>query len=150
MQQPSPLFTPHYLSKHPSLWDGLGRLFASLCRLSLLLLLPLFAITFSACGPKSRRAEIEQRKEALKHKQDSTLAASQQELAWVDSALQVANARHEQLQQQLQSGSLSKAQLQQLGDEITRARLHRDSLQVRFEVLCGKIKYIHRKQEPQE
>ena len=51
----------------------------------------------AACGPKSRRDEIEQRKAALKHKQDSTLLASQQELAWVDSALQAATARHQHL-----------------------------------------------------
>ena len=141
MRQLPPLFNLHYLPKHPSLWGGLGRLF---------LLLPLFTFTFVACGPKSRRAEIEQRKEALKHKQDSALAASQQELVWVDSALQAANARHDQLQKRLQTGTLSKAQMQQLGDEITRARLHRDSLQVRFDVLCGKIKYIHRKQQPKD
>lgn len=102
-------------------------------------------LLMTACGPKSRRAEIEQRKEALRHKQDSALAAAQQELAWVDSALQAANARHDQLQEELRTGTHTPTRLQQLGDEITRARLHRDSLQVRFDVLCGKIKYIHRK-----
>ncbi|MBR1485479.1 MAG: hypothetical protein IJ612_07305 [Prevotella sp.] len=106
----------------------------------------LAALLLTACGPKSRRAEIEQRKAALQHKQDSTLAASQQELAWVDSALEAANARHQRLLDELHTGSHTSAQLKQLGDELTAARLHRDSLQVRFEVLCGKIQYIHRKQ----
>ena len=104
------------------------------------------AIMLTACGSKSRRAEIEQRKTALHHKQDSTLLASQQELAWVDSALQTANEQHQQLLDELHSGTHTKAELRRLGDELTVARLHRDSLQVRFEVLCGKIKYIHRKQ----
>ena len=108
------------------------------------------ALLLAACGPQSRRAEIEQRKAALQHKQDSTLAASQQELAWVDSALQAANARHQQLLDELHTGTHTDAQLKRLGDELTAARLHRDSLQVRFEVLCGKIQYIHRKQAAHE
>jgi hypothetical protein len=33
--------------------------------------------------------------------------------------------------------------------ELNRLRLQRDSLQVAFDALCGKIKYIHRKQEQQ-
>ena len=101
----------------------------------------------AACGPKSRRDEIEQRKAALKHKQDSTLLASQQELAWVDSALQAATARHQHLLSELQSGRYSGRQLQQLGEQLTLARIERDSLQVRFEVLCGTIRYIHKKQQ---
>lgn len=104
----------------------------------------------SACGPKSRRNEIEQRKEALKQKQDSALTASQQELAWVDSALQAAIVRYDQLQEQLHAGKHTSTQMKQLGDEITAARLHRDSLQIRYDVLCGKIRYIHHKQETTE
>jgi multidrug resistance efflux pump len=103
----------------------------------------------AGCGNNSRRAEIEQRKAALKEKQDSTLAASQAELAWVDSALQAATTQHERLLEQLHTGSHSQEQLQRLGQELTLARLHRDSLQVRFDVLCGVIKYIHRKQGQQ-
>lgn len=101
----------------------------------------------AACGPKSRRDEIEQRKAALKHKQDSTLLASQQELAWVDSALQAATARHQHLLDELKSGRYGGRQLQQLGEQLTLARIERDSLQVRFEVLCGTIRYIHKKQQ---
>ena len=100
-----------------------------------------------ACTQPSRRTEIEQRKAALKHKQDSTLLASQQELAWVDSALQAATARHQHLLSELQSGRYSGRQLQQLGEQLTLARIERDSLQVRFEVLCGTIRYIHKKQQ---
>jgi hypothetical protein len=116
-------------------------------KLQYLLITLLASALVSACGPKSRRAEIEQRKEALHHKQDSALAQAQQELALVDSALQEANALHQQLQEVLQEGGLSDSQLYDLGQRITKARLHRDSLQVRFDVLCGKIKYIHRMQE---
>ena len=49
----------------------------------------------AACG-NSRRDEIEARKAALKHKQDSTLQAAQQELAIVDSTLEAVKAEYEQ------------------------------------------------------
>ena len=49
----------------------------------------------AACGNKSRRDEIEARKAALVNKQDSTLKATQQELAVVDSLLQIAKAEHD-------------------------------------------------------
>ena len=104
------------------------------------------ALLLTACGPKSRRAEIEQRKAALQQKQDSTLIASQEELAWVDSALEAAKVRFQQVLNELHNGSHSSAELRRLGDELTIARLHRDSLQIRYEVLCGKIQYIHRVQ----
>ena len=103
----------------------------------------------AACG-NSRRDEINQRKAALKHKQDSALVEAQQELALVDSALQAAIARYDLLQQQLREATHTDAQLKQLGVELTAARQHRDSLQIRFDVLCGKIKYIHRRQQPKQ
>jgi len=116
----------------------------------LMIVMATLMATLTACGPQSRRAKIEQRRAALQHRQDSTLAASQAELAWVDSALQAANERYEQLLDRLHSGSHTKGELERLGSELTVARLHRDSLQVRFEVLCGKIKYVHRKQKERE
>ena len=109
------------------------------------IILCLLSLMVTACSQQSRRSEIEQRKTALKHKQDSTLLATQQELALVDSALQQATARHDQLQQELRSGKYHGESLRHLGNDITKARLHRDSLQVQFEVLCAKIKYIRKK-----
>ena len=50
-----------------------------------LLLLSALAVLSVGCADKSRRAEIEQRKAALVHKQDSALAEAQQRLAEVDS-----------------------------------------------------------------
>jgi hypothetical protein len=105
------------------------------------------ATLLSACGSNSRREEIDSRKAALKHKQDSTLRATQQRLAVVDSMLEAvkrqcaeaeaAVARHrEQL----------KATEQEL-TFLTQLRLRRDSLQVEWEVLGAKIKYIRKKQQ---
>ena len=55
------------------------------------------ALMLSSCTDNSRRQEIDQRRAALKHKQDSTLEASQRELAIVDSTLQAVNAEYERM-----------------------------------------------------
>jgi len=101
-------------------------------------------LLMAACETKHERAqrEIAERKAALKHKQDSALQAAQQELVWVDSALQQANQTYD-----LQSGKWKAVGSKLMEEKMTTARLHRDSLQVRFDVLCSKIKYIHRRQK---
>lgn len=102
-----------------------------------------------ACG-NSRRNEIEQRREALKHKQDSTLQASQQELAAVDSALEVIKAEYERKKAEVDA---HKAALQATPEELTALtllRIQRDSLQVRWDVLGAKIRYVRQKQKEME
>ena len=107
----------------------------------------LFAISVTmSCADKSRRAEIEQRKEALVHKQDSALAEAQQRLALVDSMLEVAKAEHDKQHQWVMSNS---TKLKENSPEVLRLnqlRAHRDSLQVEWETLGAKIKYIRKKQ----
>jgi peptidoglycan hydrolase CwlO-like protein len=100
----------------------------------------------AACG-NSRRDEIEARKAALKHKQDSTLQAAQQELAIVDSTLEAVKAEYEQKKKEVEA---HKAALKATEEELTALtllRLHRDSLQVQWNVLGAKIKYIRQKQK---
>lgn len=107
----------------------------------------LFAISVTmSCADKSRRAEIEQRKEALVHKQDSALAEAQQRLALVDSMLEVAKAEHDKQHEWVMSNS---TKLKENSPEVLRLnqlRAHRDSLQVEWETLGAKIKYIRKKQ----
>ncbi len=107
----------------------------------------LFAISVTmSCADKSRRAEIEQRKEALVHKQDSALAEAQQRLTLVDSMLEVAKAEHDKQHQWVMSNS---TKLKDNSPEVLRLnqlRAHRDSLQVEWETLGAKIKYIRKKQ----
>ena len=98
----------------------------------------------TACG-NSRKDEIEARKAALKHKQDSTLNASQQELAVIDSALEAVKAEYEQKKKEVEA---HKAALQATEEELTALtllRMHRDSLQVQWNALGAKIKYIRMK-----
>jgi len=103
----------------------------------------------AACG-NSRRDEIDARKDALKHKQDSTLNASQQELAVVDSALEAVKAEYEQKKKEVEA---HKAALQATPEELTELtllRVQRDSLQVKWNVLGAKIRYIRQKQKEME
>lgn len=102
-----------------------------------------------ACG-NSRRDEIEQRRAALRQKQDSSLLAAQQELAIVDSALQIIKAEYEKKKNDVEA---HKAALQATEEELTGLtllRIQRDSLQVQWNMLGAKIKYIRQKQKEME
>ena len=101
----------------------------------------------ASCTDNSRRTEIDQRRAALKHKQDSTLLASQQELAIVDSTLEAVKAEYERMKAEVEQ---HKAELRATADELTALtmlRMRRDSLQVQWDVLGAKIKYIRLKQQ---
>ena len=100
-----------------------------------------------ACADKSRRQEIEQRKAALTARQDSALRAAQAELAIVDSALEATKNTYDTMKKEVEA---HRADLTATEDELRTLNLlrqHRDSLQVRFDVLCAKIRYIHKKQK---
>ena len=98
----------------------------------------------AACGNKSRRDEIEARKAALVNKQDSTLKATQQELAVVDSLLQIAKAEHDK------QHAWVMAHATQLNDQsaevkkLNELRSRRDSLQTAWQTLGAKIRYIQK------
>ncbi len=103
----------------------------------------------AACG-NSRRDEIEARKAALKHKQDSTLLAAQQELATVDSTLEIVKMEYEHMKVEVEA---HKAALKATGEELTNLtllRVKRDSLQTQWDLLGAKIKYIRLKQKELE
>ena len=90
---------------------------------------------------------IETRKQALILQQNIELKRSQEELAVVDSLLQAVKNDYETLKQQVEK---DKQELKATPEELTmltKTRVRRDSLQTRFEVLCAKIRYIHKKQK---
>lgn len=74
---------------------------------------------------------VEARRHALKVWQEASLRLTQQDVARTDSALQLAE---QQLTQATNAG------------QKTKARLRRDSLQVRYDVLCALVRVIHRRQ----
>ena len=90
---------------------------------------------------------IETRKQALRLQQDIELKRSQEELAVVDSVLQIVRRDYEEQKQEVEK---DKEALRATAEELTRltrTRVRRDSLQTRYDVLCAKIRYIHKKQK---
>ena len=90
---------------------------------------------------------IETRKQALRLQQDIELKRSQEELALVDSALQAVKQDYESQKLKVEK---DKQALRATPEELTlltKTRVRRDSLQTRFDVLCAKIRYIHKKQK---
>ena len=86
---------------------------------------------------------IETRKQALILQQNIELKRSQEELAIVDSLLQVVKSDYETLKLKVEK---DKQELRATPEELTmltKTRVRRDSLQTRFEVLCAKIRYTN-------
>jgi len=102
-----------------------------------------------ACS-QSRRTEIEARKEALKHKQDSALAAAQQRLAEVDSMLEVTKVEHDKQHEWVMAHSTKLNEQSPEVQRLNQLRSHRDSLEVEWQTLGAKIKYIRKKQQESE
>jgi len=90
---------------------------------------------------------IETRKQALRLQQNIELKRSQEELAIIDSALHAVMHDYDYQRQKVEK---DKQELRATPEELTmltRTRVRRDSLQTRHEVLCAKIRYIHKKQK---
>ncbi len=101
------------------------------------------------CEDKHRKMqeEIQTRKERLQHHQDSALEASQKEVQRLDEEIQRVNRQYEQMKRQAEKAhAAGTATYKQLSD-VTKMRIHRDSLQTQFDVLCAKIKYIRKRQK---
>ena len=113
----------------------------------------LCALVLAGCGSRLKkenealRQDIEQRREALKEHRQQSLAEAQQELAMTDSLLSATQREHDELHQWVMghSGSLQEGDGEV--ERLNQLRARRDSLQVRFEVLCQTIKYIRQKQK---
>lgn len=106
-----------------------------------------------ACIDSLRRTypdAISQRKEALAIYQQASLVLAQQNLAIVDSTLQVLEREYDMLKPKVEKrhnqGIATAEELHHLN--LLRAR--RDSFRGVFNVECAKIKYIHKRQKETE
>ena len=84
---------------------------------------------------------IEERRQALRLFQEVSLKQAQEDLARTDSLLEDVKRRQDRLQAAMKQNPYSK----QIERDLTEARRLKDSLQVRFDTQCEKIKYIHKK-----
>ena len=90
---------------------------------------------------------IETRKQALSLQQNIELKRSQEELAILDSVLQAVKHDYDYQKQKVEK---DKQELRATAEELTmltKTRVKRNSLQTRFDALCAKIRYIHKKQK---
>lgn len=81
---------------------------------------------------ESHPKAVKSRKRALKLWQEASLKMTQEDIARTDSALQAANKAFD--------AATNIGERNRLG-------VRRDSLQVRYDALCGTVRVIHRRQE---
>ena len=90
---------------------------------------------------------VETRKKALKLFQNISLKEAQEDLAVTDSALQAVTLDYKYIKDKV---NRDKAELRATAEgleTLTRTKMKLDSLKVRFDMQCAKIKYIHKKQK---
>ena len=90
---------------------------------------------------------VETRKKALKLFQNISLKEAQEDLAITDRALQAVTLDYKYIKDKVDR---DKAELRATAEELetlTRTKMKLDSLKVRFDMQCAKIKYIHKKQK---
>ena len=90
---------------------------------------------------------VETRKKALTLFQNISLKEAQEDLAITDSILQRVTLDYKYIKDKVEK---DKAELRATPEELemlTRTKMKLDSLKVRFDMQCAKIKYIHKKQK---
>ena len=85
---------------------------------------------------------VETRKKALKLFQDISLKEAQEDLALTDSIMQKVGLDYKYIKDKVEI----RATAEEL-ELLTRTKMKYDSLKVRFDMQCAKIKYIHKKQK---
>ena len=99
--------------------------------------------TLRAKFPKA----IAERREALKLYQEASLRIAQKQLAYVDSALEAEKHIFRTMEKSVAAHKEKGIATAEELTALTRKRMLRDSLQTQFDVLCAKIKYIHKRQK---
>ena len=90
---------------------------------------------------------VETRKKALKLFQDISLKEAQEDLALTDSIMQKVGLDYKSIKEKVEK---DKDELRATAEELellTRTKMKYDSLKVRFDMQCAKIKYIQKKQK---
>jgi hypothetical protein len=90
---------------------------------------------------------IETRKKAIVLRQNLELKNAQMKLAVVDSALHATNLIYKYIRSKAEVDKDKGVATREELSEVITTRIKRDSLQVKFDLLCGQIRYIHKKQK---
>lgn len=91
--------------------------------------------------------DVDARQKALDLYQRVSLAQAQADLANTDSLMAIANDEYSELKARVERDrSLLRATYEET-ESLNLAKVKLDSLKVRFDMQCAKIKYIHKKQK---
>lgn len=90
---------------------------------------------------------IEERLENVAERQADGLRQAEEELPVVDRELQEAQRQFDSLHQWVMDHAADLNEQSAPVRQLNRLHARRDSLQLRFDLLCNRIKYIHRQQQ---
>lgn len=96
----------------------------------------------SACNPKPKRPTYgEQKAQRI----DSMIKVAEREIPILDAELQQARHRFDSLSARVETHRQALKLTEQELNEQAALRLHRDSLQVKFDTQCARVRFLHRK-----
>lgn len=96
----------------------------------------------SACDSGPKRPTYGEQK-ALRI--DSMIKAAEREIPVLDTELQLARHRYDSLSARVENHRQALKLTEQELNEQAALRLHRDSLQVKFDTQCARVRFLHRK-----
>lgn len=109
---------------------------------SYLLIIISCACLLCACNPKSKRPTYGELKA---QRIDSMIKAAEREIPMLDKELQQACHRYDSLSAIVENHRQALKLTEQELNEHAALRLHRDSLQVKFDTQCARVRFLHRK-----
>ena len=96
----------------------------------------------SACNTSPKRPTYgEQKAQRI----DSMIKEAEREIPMLDEELQLARHRYDSLSAIVETHRQALKLTEQELNEQAALRLHRDSLQVRFDTQCARVRFLHRK-----
>jgi len=106
----------------------------------------LAAAMLTACGGDPKKM-VERRKASRAEFLDSLLKEAQAKLQKTDSTLQAETAAYDEMKKAVEQHRKALTATKEELEALNRKRVRVDSLKTQFEVDCGRIKYIHKKQK---
>lgn len=107
-----------------------------------ILLIALCLCLLGACNPKPKGLTYgEQKAQRI----DSMIKAAEREISTLDAELQQTCRRYDSLSAIVETHRQALKLTEKELNEQAALRLHRDSLQVKFDTQCARIRFLHRK-----
>lgn len=91
--------------------------------------------------------DVEARKMALSLYQQASLKLAQEDLAKTDSMMAIVSNEYNQLKDKVEKDRAELKATFEDTEKLNLTKVKLDSLKVRFDMQCAKIKYIHKKQK---